>query len=225
VAPQLRECRPDDHRIDYTLAAWSEHFPWDEDLIEIHKRCGEDIARGNLFDLGREAKDDPSRVRRFVMAVMMWGYGTVGYGAYRTSQMLGHSQAIERLARGAEIVRAGDLVDACLFFRSSSRGALPQFSWSFITKYFYFVGVASGTTPMPLILDGESRNNGVAGGMRQLAAAGDAGAARAMQLWWASTDRLCAQGYALYVDLVNVWARDLGCRPDAIEMALWQGLA
>ncbi len=154
----------------------------------------------------------------------MWGYGTVGYGATRTRKMLAHSHATDRLTGGAELVQSGNLADACLYFRDSGRGTLSWFSWSFFTKYFYFVGAASGLPTMPLILDGINREIGVAGGMQRLADLGDAGAARAMKLWWSTNDVQCAKGYALYVELVNRWARDLDCRPDAIEMALWKKL-
>ena len=60
--------------------------------------------------------------------------------------------------------------------------------------------------------------------MKQLADAGNLEANRAMQLWWSTVDQRCAEGYSLYVNLVNRWAADLTCRPDAIEMALWEGL-
>lgn len=221
---KLRSCNPKQHQINYVFDTWERVFSQDEDLFEINRRVGESISRGEVFDFAIEAQADPTCVRRLAMAVMIWGYGKTGYGPTRTSKMLGHPQAVERLIEGAEIVREGDLTDASLFFRSSSRGALNQFGWSFFTKYFYFVGAVSGLSPMPLILDGSSRDQGVAGGMKRLADAGDAGAARAMELWWSTADRRCADGYALYVELVNRWALDLECRPDAIEMALWEDL-
>jgi hypothetical protein len=218
---ELRICCPKEHFINYNFETWERCFTSDKDLTEIKRRFGQSLSRGNVCALGIEAKTEPLSVRRFAMAVMMWGYGTVRYGANRTSKMLAHSQATERLIRGAGLVQIGELVEACLFFRGL--GALSQFSWSFFTKYFYFVGLASGLDPMPLILDGNNRENGVAGGMKQLADAGNQGAARAMQLWWSSVDQRSAEGYALYVELVNGWAHDLGCRPDAIEMILWKG--
>ena len=224
IATRLRDYCPEEHQINYSVEAWDRCFTQDHDLFEINRRFGASLSRSNVITLGIEAETDPACVRRFAMAVMMWGYGTIGYGATRTSEMLAHSQAVPRLICGADLVRSGELTDSCLFFRSSSRGALSKFGWSFFTKYFYFVGMASSLTPMPLILDGISRNKGVAGGMKQLADAGDPGAARAMELWWSTVDRRCAEGYALYVELVNCWANDLGCRPDAIEMALWTGL-
>ena len=224
MANRLRECQPEDHRIAYRNEAWRRCFPGDNDLIEIHERFGDSISRGDVAALGVAAESDPGCVRRFAMAVMMWGYGTVGYGATRTSEMLANPQSIVRLIGGADLVKAGDFTEACLFYRNNSRGALKKFGWSFFTKYFYFVGLACGLDPMPLILDGNNRTTGVAGGMKQLADAGDPKAARAMELWWSSTDRRCAEGYTLYVELVNQWAHDLTCRPDAIEMALWNGV-
>jgi hypothetical protein len=154
--------------------------------------------------------------------VMIWGYGTVGYGAHRTSLMLAARSAVEKLSAGASYVAKGDLANACLYFRNA--GALPQFGWSFFTKYFYFVAAAAGTKPMALILDGVDKTSGVAGGMKQLADSGDAEAEESMRLWWSSSDRICAAGYAQYVQLVNRWAGLIGCRPDAVEMALWKGL-
>lgn len=219
----LTNCRPEEHQVGYKFDAWERCFNRDQDLFEINQRFGESISRADVQNLGIEAMTDPAYVRRFALAVMLWGYGTVGYGATRTYEMLSHPQAVERLTRGAELARSGDFVDACLFFSSSSRGRLSKFSWSFFTKYFYFVGLASDLSPMPLILDGSSRENGVAGGMKRLADAGDLGAARAMELWWSTADPRCADGYKLYVELVNQWAHGLDCRPDAVEMALWKG--
>lgn len=224
AAGDINGIRPATHTVNYYSATWERWFPADADLAAIGQEFGSRISRGDFFELGRAAIADNSLIRRFAMAVMIWGYGTGGRGPTRTAAMLSHPEAVKRLVRGADLVLDGQLKDACLYFRDPGRGKLDQFSWSFFTKFFYFVGVAGDVSPMPLILDGSDRDRGVAGAMKRIADDGDADAARCMSLWWSTNDVQCAMGYALYVELMNGWAAALGCRPDAIEMAMFQGL-
>jgi hypothetical protein len=217
---QLRSINPEQQeKFCYSCSTWLGFLPGDPDVIELNRRFNGCISRSNVIGLAREHLADQSSVRRLAMAIMMWDYGNNGRFKNNAASMLAHPQVKERLNEGAKIVRSGDLVNACLFFRDESRGKLPGGGWPFITKFFYFIGVANELDPLPLILDKK-----VAKGINRLAIYGNTGVVEALNLWLTSNDRHHAIGYWMYVDLVNRWARDIGCRPDAIEIELWNGL-
>jgi hypothetical protein len=140
IAEELRQADPDEHIVQFNPQTWLTQFPEDGDIASLLELHPGEISRRDVLDVAPVRASDNSRTRQFAMAVMIWGYGTVGYGAHRTSLMLAARSAVEKLSAGASYVAKGDLANACLYFRNA--GALPQFGWSFFTKYFYFVAAA-----------------------------------------------------------------------------------
>ncbi len=216
VAANIRILDVSSHSVSYYASTWRRHLASDTDLNVITTKYPHCITRGDLFELGREALDDSDIMRRFFLASMIWGYGTVGYGAHRVAAMLSHPGATERIITGANLIRNGNLAGAYIHFRSRG-GELTQFGWAFMTKFFYFLGAAANSKPMPIILDSI-----VTKGMEAIAASGDLSVQQAMKLWWSNNIGQQAAGYVKSVDIVNEWAVTLGVRPDAIEMCLFQ---
>ena len=88
---------------------------------------------------------------------------------------------------------------------------------AFFTKYFYFVGWGSKTTPMPLILDSVVSNSleklGV--DISQLAKVTRNSEGKITYI------SKYVEGYIRYVEMINNWANEIGCRPDSIEKWLF----
>ncbi|SFN48920.1 hypothetical protein SAMN05216207_101550 [Pseudonocardia ammonioxydans] len=98
------------------------------------------IDRGDAEVAARAATDsDEQAIRAFVTA-MAWGYGRVGYGAWRTRRILDHSgdAAGPRLRAVAEAAHHGP--EAA--FAAMAAAPLPYLGPAFGTKYIYFCTAA-----------------------------------------------------------------------------------
>jgi len=83
-------------------------------------------------------------------------------------------------------------------FSSTESGICP------VTRYFYFVGLSCRVDPCPLIFDSRvARNFKLLVGRSHSVVAG-------------------GEEYVRYVGIMKDWAKQLGCRPDAIELTLWE---
>jgi len=107
-------------------------------------------------------------------------------------------------------IRDGDIHSAYEVFDVHQCGP------AFAAKFFYAAGLGAGVRPLPLVLDRQ-----VACSLRELQRDGDLVLAE-----WARLDRggyilPHVDGYVRYVNAVNGWAEEMNCRPDAIEMFLF----
>ncbi len=210
---------PDQQSIPYSSDSWKNLFQNDPDVNSIVKRFLESISRENVKALGAEAVRDTNSVRRFFIAVMMWGYGTTAYGPYRVKRMLDNRSAEGILRDTLQRVLSGDIQAAYRDF--ALRGCGP----SFMTKYLYFIGLSLNVRPLPLILDSRVAQSlksmdGDDSGWTEFikCAVGKRGSINVLPY---------PDGYIRYIETMDQWAKELGCRADAIELFLFdppQGL-
>lgn len=179
------------------------------ELHAIKGVCSEGaIARSHLADFARQAIAQPVAARQLFVATMVWGFGSVGYGPFRTRRMLASLEGTRLLESTVELVATGRIEQAYRLFQVDRCGP------AFFTKFFYAIGLGAGVRPLPLILDSR-----VADALRAiLPQVGDnpshyVRGERAVQRYPA--------GYVRFVGLLNGWASELGCRPDAIEHFLF----
>ena len=173
------------------------------------------ITRGNLADLARtaHAQHDPASARRLFLGAMLWGYGTVGYGPYRTAQMLKPTNVARILRSILDCIRNGAIR------RAYEQFDLPMCGSAFFTKYFYFAGLGCDLTVPPLILDSLVMN--------QLEQWLRLDVTRFARFSRNKKGEISVVGrdatrYDHYLQVMNRWARDLRCRPDSIELFLFK---
>jgi hypothetical protein len=202
---------PDNHRVSFYASTWLNRFANDRDLNELIQKYPQQISRAEIADLANQVLAGSENVRKVFLATMIWGYGTVGYGAYRTSMMLSDTDSQRIIEESFRLVSIGKYIDAYKMF------ALPKCGAAFFTKYFYFVGLGTNVSPLPLILDSVVANSLVQLGID---------IARLARFTKNTSGRITsigkyADGYSQYVEMMNHWANEIGCRPDSIEKWLF----
>ena len=142
---------------------------------------------------------------------MIWGYGPVGYGAWRTMRVLESNEAApERLAEAARVV--DDDEDGTAGFRNIAGRPLRTFGVAFGTKYLYFLSLASaskrgwtdGTSVAP-VLDDVVRRWVLAHTGTQL-----------------RIDRWHIASYETYLKLLDGWGVELQLRRDEVEELIFR---
>lgn len=158
------------------------------------------ITRREVFDCCDNAAD-------LFLAAMAWGFGTTGYGCWRTAQMINpggedHEQqvveAVEAYQRAWSSGGAATVAQAW----TRGNGKVPGLGPAFASKVAYFAIYERHSGEGPLIADLNT----------------------AWSVWalggiWDS--RYVPERYSDYVQWCGRWARALGCRPDDIERALF----
>lgn len=212
----LQQLNSETQHIPYRHAHWATHFADDPDFVYITTTYPDTLSRGNIAAIARYIHQHRERtwIRRLFLATMMWGYGTVGYGPYRTARMLTPSHATDVLSHAFTAIASGNLIDAYQQFR------LPMCGSAFFTKYFYFIGLGAHITPQPLVLDSVVINRLET--LLQLDVTQYARVTRNTQ-GVISAVGYDATGYLKYVQLLNMWAHVLECRADSIELFLFRG--
>jgi hypothetical protein len=165
------------------------------------------ITRKDLHELGRSFRREPSPA--FVVAVMAWGYGGIGYGAWRTSQALRTPGALERVH---EAIATACSHGALAGYRLLAATGRPKWLGpTFGTKLICFGAyraVRSG--PKPVILD------------YRVGQALDGYGCRFAPERWQAADSRASGGYGSYLDLVQELADTLACSSEDVEYRLWQ---
>ncbi|MBM0233869.1 hypothetical protein JNW91_19645 [Micromonospora sp. STR1_7] len=117
------------------------------------------IWRSDVFAVADAYRAGSASVRQLLTAVLVWGYGPIGYGPWRAARSLGADPEGERLAYALEEVStpAPDeeaLRTAYRRFRDPDHARLPWLGPGLFTKVLYFVGYRRGVGGVqPLILD------------------------------------------------------------------------
>jgi len=162
------------------------------------------ITREMVFDY---QDGDPSDL---LVAAMLWGFGPLAYGPYRTAQMLTERDGVPVTGVVNDIraaARNGPAAGFASLF-SSGRPRLRQLGIAMGTKLLYFSAGRRDGSRMPLVLD-----NVV------FTACGRVG------LKAPDPRRYTSSGsYSTYCSDMATRARSLGIPPDALEMSLfnWQ---
>jgi hypothetical protein len=144
---------------------------------------------------------------------MMWGFQSMGVGAYRTDQMISKTNSIEsKLATMWTSVTQGDIVGTWSLMRSPT-SRIVGMNTAFATKFFYFAGFNQSRGVGPLILDAR-----VVKGLQRVLPSSIAIPRRCQHLTMATAD-----DYLWYLNMVQQIEQTYvpGTRHDVIEFWLW----
>jgi hypothetical protein len=196
--------RQDDHQpqpgMRWNRLTWQETLPEHRDVLA---QFPDRVDRESVAGHGARAADDGQTAEQAFVATMVWGYGPVGYGAFRTARVLRKNHgAGERLRAVAEQVRTGGGVAA---FRGLARERMLFLGVAFATKYLYFCGGVDGRRA--LVLDRRvqrwlRRHAGIF-----------------VRLDWRVDD------YERYLYLAQEWASSLGITPAQVEYLMFSDTA
>lgn len=212
----IRDLDPLSQSIDYHPRTWKKRFGSDPDFVSLNATASGAFSRANVQDLAREAVASslPSDARRLFLASMIWGYGTVGYGAYRTQIMLSPPNIADQLHDLVMLVSAGQIEQAFNLVDIDMCGP------AFFTKYFYFIGLGGNVEPAPLIFDSR-----VADTLEKIGVSPkEFGRVTRKKDGSISSVYPNGCGYVQYLDLMHDWSAAMSCRPDAVELALFNEL-
>lgn len=119
--------------IRWSRAAWRRYFPGQRDFLDA---LPERVDRAEVTSQAAHATT-PEGAERAFLAAMIWGYGRVGYGPWRTARVLTENPAAaERLAEAAVVARDHGGLAA---FRALADKPLRYLGVAFGTKYLRFV--------------------------------------------------------------------------------------
>lgn len=207
----IHAIKVDAHRVRFNSAAWERQLGktavWQQFRSQIPT---DSITRGDLFAMAREA-NAAERLQVLFVASMVWGYGEVGYGAWRARAALEAPQLGEQLEMLAAKLLSGDLVGAC---RAVS---IPRVGPAFYSKLFYFL-CRGRSQRFPLILDTVLMN-----AFEKLLGLDVGDYAKVTRNPGRVTSiRAWPEGYQRYVEQMHDWAGALDCTADQIELFLFQ---
>jgi hypothetical protein len=207
--PQIRGLVPALQTIRFCPNDWNARIlaiHWNPLLIAMPQLVSGTITRQQVQQAGALAANGQLSWDSFFLAVMIWGYGTVGYGPWRTEQMFN----TQNMAKIFANIRGGISQN-----RISVAYATAQIDYCgppFFTKLFYFLGIIFGSNPVPLILDSRVAKSLLKCNGHQFNASNyfrQNGASR------------CVLGYVDYVTDLNNWSAANNFNPDQLEMFLF----
>ncbi|MFB9931305.1 hypothetical protein ACFORO_42880 [Amycolatopsis halotolerans] len=184
--------------IRWSREAWRKYFPSQHAFLDA---LPEQIDRAEATRHAAHATT-PEGAERAFLAAMIWGYGRVGYGPWRTARVLTENpHAVDRLAEVAVVAREQGGLAA---FRDLASQPLRYLGVAFGTKYLRFVTAAHTSDKAP-ILDAVVRR-------------------------WVSThtglhlmiDEWRPAVYEKYVALLTSWAAELGLATDTVEELIFR---
>ncbi|WP_336245080.1 MULTISPECIES: hypothetical protein [Paeniglutamicibacter] len=131
--------RPTQAQSRWNTESWSRHLP---EYASFLASLGTDrMDRTQAIAAAPDVVDEDTAVQVFLLS-MLWGYGPVGYGPFRTRRVLERAEAKSELLEVAqEAKQAGGLAAFELIAdrRRQSRSYLKWLGPAFGTKYIYFL--------------------------------------------------------------------------------------
>lgn len=141
-------------RVPWKPVLWEALFVKHKELhdeLSLHSTANNGISREFIHN--HAAKDvDPVEV--FLLA-MVWGFGTVGYGAHKTAKMLANPKSEDNIRKIFQATR--DEGAAAGWSALLADHKVRGLGISFGTKLLYFAGYSTGHELRPLVLDDNVR--------------------------------------------------------------------
>lgn len=187
--------RPPQRAMKWNRSTWQATLPDHHDfLAELPDKIDRDV----VAQRGRHAGDGEAEAVQAFVSAMVWGYGPIGYGAFRTARVLRdnpHAPAVLREA--ARRVRLDGGAEA---FAWLTDNRLRYLGVAFATKYLFF---CSGPQAPALVLD------------------------RLVQRWlWRNAAFSLSlnwqvEHYRRYLVLLSGWADELRITPEQVEQLVF----
>jgi len=137
----------------WKLSSWLRQLPEHEEFLSGLQQDA--LGRRDGVALMREVDSEDSAVQAFLIP-MIWGYGPVGYGPYRSRRVLDSFKASARLLEVARIAQTEGGLDAFNHIqlqRSTQRDYLKYLGPAFGTKYLYFLTAAVDAVETTPVMD------------------------------------------------------------------------
>lgn len=184
----------------WSREGWLRRFP---DQQAYLSSLPQPINRADVAARCADAAEGPDQAIKAFIAAMIWGYGTVGYGAFRTQRILTENDhAGETLATTARIAR--DEGGAAAFtWLADRQHRLRYLGVAFATKYLFFCTTGSDGQPA-LVLDRLVRNW------------------MSATLDWSLSLEWDVDDYRDYLVRMTAWASELDIDPGHLEMIVFQ---
>ena len=216
--------QPGQQAIHYAVDNWNSYFAGDTAFNNLSIRYPGKISRSDIFTMSNKLRSLYSwnGLREFFISIMLWGFGTTGYGAYRTDKMVRDRNFQNTIEMAYTNINCGNILQAYNSF------SLERCGPAFFTKYFYFVGKGSCNLPMPLILDSVVARNleercglNISRYAKVSRYPDNPKNARKGIVGKISKVNHYAMGYINYLNDMEAWARLLEVAPDQIELFLF----
>jgi hypothetical protein len=183
---------------------WADAFPGHTDVVFA---LPDALDREAVWRACRDAGTDPAAATTAFITVMIWGYGIVGFGPYRTRRALATPDASNRLMDAARTLAQDGPLAAYSRLAPGGDCKLDGLGPAFATKVLYFCQPRP-TETTALILDD-------------------------LVAFWLDckvTFRLdpipwSARTYGRYLNQMHAWAQALDCVPDDLERCMFQAEA
>ena len=206
---QIRQANPSQQAIAFYPNNWNipildTHF---QTLLRtIPQLTSGCITRQWVEQIGNFASQNLIPWDGFFLAVMIWGYGTVGYGPWRTQQMFQTANFANIFASIRNQIQNNNVKEAY------NLALIDRCGPPFFTKLFYFLGRVFNSQPLPVILDSR-----VAASLLKCNGNDFNGVAYFKQ----KAATRFSLGYMEYVSDVNLWGQANNFSPDQLEIFLF----
>ncbi|RSM52527.1 hypothetical protein DMH03_40155 [Amycolatopsis sp. WAC 01376] len=181
----------------WSRGSWLKQFPNHHSFLNS---LPESVDRAEATRHAARAATAEGAEPAFLVA-MIWGYGPVGYGPWRTARVLTENpHAVDRLAEAARVARDHGGPAA---FRSLADDPLRYLGVAFGTKYLRFVTAALSSDTAPILDAVVRRWFATHAGLRL------------------NIDEWRPAVYERYVALLTSWATELGLTADTVEQVIF----
>lgn len=149
AASQVRPSLPHRFAPDYSDPDY-EVRQWFLDQMYGEREETSTVSRADLTRSGGALTPDSSDedLRAFLLLVNAWGFGTSGFGPWRTQRVLASERFLPSARRTLEILHAGNpdaAVRAYFYLNNKSQGKVPWWGPAFFTKFLAFADPANST--------------------------------------------------------------------------------
>lgn len=206
VASWSAEGRPQQPGVPWPREGWLQgFFPAHHYMLE--STLPDRLDRAAVRAIGAHAAADASSAEAAFITVRAWGDSANGYGPYRTYEILKIADATDALLSVARTLRDENALAAYRRLADGGDCRLVGLGVSFGTKYLYFC--------QP---DGQGRRALIQDRLMSRWLREHAGRRLGSDAWR-------EQQYAAYLEQMHVWAAELGCAPDELEMLIFRSMA
>jgi hypothetical protein len=191
--------------ISWPRRPWSQAFPaFERTFVSLPELLDRETVRQACLG----AADSPTSATSAFLVVMAWGFGSVGYGRYRTQGILANTPDAGGRLHAVARTLAKEGADGA--YRRLARPAdcqLRGLGPAFGTKFLYFCQ-PPGQTVTALILDQ----------LVSIWLARNTGVVLDSVTWSPPT-------YRRYLSYMHAWAAATGCLPDELELCMFREIA